>query len=90
MNKIIIFSYPSSGSNILKVIMSHIDDVFITQTEQFLIYDEQIKEAEKKRKKNIICNCTILSVYYRAKERYDDYIKIFLIRNPFFIRNPYF
>lgn len=77
MSKILIFGFPHCGTSILKSIIGHIDDV-----------DEIIQETDIITKsitnKYILCK----SPYTLDKfftDKYNDYIKIFIIRNPLYV-----
>ena len=77
MKKIIIFGFPHCGTSILKSIIGHIDDV-----------DEIINETKiinkKTNKKYILCKYPFLKKEFLTKQ-YEDYIKIFIIRNPLYV-----
>jgi hypothetical protein len=75
--KIIIFGFPHSGTSILKSILGHIDDV-----------EEIIEECnwidQSSSKKYILCKYPFTEDDFFMK-KYCDYIKIFIIRNPFYV-----
>ena len=75
--KIIICGFPHSGTTILKSIIGHIDEV-----EE--IYKETQKINAKTNKKFILCKSPFTFEKFFKKE-YDNYIKIFIIRNPVYI-----
>jgi hypothetical protein len=82
IKKVIVFGFSHCGTTILKSIIGHIDDVYEIIDEVDIIEDSFIKEAEDK--KFILCK------YPQAKDiffsdLYDDYIKIFIIRNPLWV-----
>jgi len=90
MQKIIICGFPHSGTTILKSIMGHIDDV-----EE--IYNETDTISLQSKSKFVLCKWPFISKGYHTtvdsvtkdnffmKKNYDDYIKIFIIRNPLFV-----
>lgn len=75
--KIIVFGYSHCGTTILKSIIGHIDDV-----------EEIINECRtintSTTKKYILCKSSQTKSKFFG-ERYKDYIKIFIIRNPLFV-----
>lgn len=75
--KIIIFGFPHCGTTILKSIIGHIEDV--EEIEQ-----ESLKIEKKSNKKFILCKWPFTKDIF-FKKNYDDYIKIFIIRNPLFV-----
>ncbi|MBA43017.1 MAG: hypothetical protein CMF62_03295 [Magnetococcales bacterium] len=72
--KIIIFGFSHCGTSILKSIIGHIDEVY-----------EIINECNKidisTDKKFILCKTPKFNKIYLS-DKYDSYIKIFIIRNP--------
>lgn len=77
MSKIIIFGFPHSGTSILKSIIGHIDDVEEIINETNII-------TKKSLKKYILCKYPYtLDVFFQ--KQYDDYIKIFIVRHPFYV-----
>lgn len=80
MNKILICGFPHCGTSILKSIIGHIDDV-----EEIMDETEKIPETYNiKDKKYILCKYPFTLKKFFQKE-YNDYIKIFIIRNPLFV-----
>ena len=80
MNKILICGFPHCGTTILKSIIGHIDYVeeIIDETDKI---DETYKTEEGKY---ILCKYPFtLKKFFQTE--YDDYIKIFIIRNPLFV-----
>ena len=79
MKKIIIFGFPHCGTTILRCIISHIDDVYEIVDETNIIDDEFITNK----------SYTLIKYPYTFDElftsKYDDYIKIFTIRNPLYV-----
>lgn len=75
--KIMIIGFPHCGTSILKSIIGHIDDV-----EE--IYIETNKITNKSNKKYILCKPPWTTPNFFEKE-YEDYIKIFIVRNPLFV-----
>jgi hypothetical protein len=80
MNKILICGFPHCGTTILKSIIGHINDVeeIIDETDQ--IPDSYTIEEDK----YILCKYPFTLKKFFEKE-YNDYIKIFIIRNPLFV-----
>ena len=77
MSKVIIFGFPHCGTSILKSIIGHIDDV-----EE--IIDETLIIDKTTTKKYILCKhpCVHYNFFY---EKYHEYIKIFIVRNPLYV-----
>jgi hypothetical protein len=75
--KIIICGFPHSGTSILKSIICHCDDVKE-------IYNETITIHEETDKPFILCKYPFTMDTFFSHE-YEDYIKIFIIRNPLFV-----
>jgi hypothetical protein len=77
MSKILICGFPHCGTTILKSIIGHIDEV-----------DEMINEAtiieRTTDKKYILCK-TPFTLQKYFEDKYKDYIKIFIVRNPLFV-----
>jgi hypothetical protein len=86
MKKIIIFGFPHCGTTILRSIIGHIDNVYEHPFETNKITDEIIKEAYSRIDivDAIIIKDPFIRDYYFTSD-YDDYIKIFLIRNPYHV-----
>ena len=77
VKKIIVFGFAHSGTTILKSIIGHIDEVDEIYPEQKLIKPEQLKTD----KKYIVCKWPqVLPIFFESS--YQDYIKIFIIRDP--------
>jgi hypothetical protein len=77
MQKIIIFGFPHCGTTILRTIIGHIDDV-----EEIIQEIGEINMVTKK--KYILCKCPIVfNIFFT--EKYDEYIKIFIVRNPLYV-----
>jgi hypothetical protein len=77
MKKIIIFGFPHCGTTILKNILGHIDDVEEIYNETDVINESAITTS----KKYILCKCPFTYPKFFS-EKYNEYIKIFIIRNP--------
>ena len=82
IKKVIVFGFSHCGTTILKSIIGHIPDVYEIIDETDIIEDSDIKKAGDK--KFILCK------YPQSKDIffsdfYDDYIKIFIIRNPLWV-----
>jgi len=75
--KIIVFGFPHCGTTILKSIIGHIDDVDE-------IIDENFNANKESSKKYILCKYPHTYDFY-FKNNYNDYIKIFIIRNPVWV-----
>jgi Bacterial protein of unknown function (HtrL_YibB) len=76
-SKIIIFGYPHTGTSILKSIMGHIDEVDE-------IIDETKYITNTSPKKYILCKYPwTLPEFFDTP--YQDFIKIFIIRNPLWV-----
>jgi hypothetical protein len=80
MNKILICGFPHCGTTILKSIIGHIDDVEEIVDE----IDKIDKTIDVEEGKYILCKYPFTLKKFFEKE-YDDYIKIFIIRNPLFV-----
>jgi len=90
MQKIMICGFPHCGTSILKSIIGHIEDVEETYKEMYVINNES-------KKKFILCKWPFVSGGYNTTKDsvtknnffinnyYDNYIKIFIIRNPLFV-----
>ena len=83
MQKIIIIGFPHSGTTILKAIISHIRDVYEIINESKYITDDIINDVKNidPDKKYIVCKYPFIDDSFFSSE-YDDYIIIFIIRNP--------
>lgn len=81
MKKIIIFGFPHSGTTILRTIIDHIPEVYTHVQETRNITKEMITNANKENKSIIL----IKYPYVIDLDKYKDYVKIFLIRNPLWI-----
>jgi hypothetical protein len=80
MNKILICGFPHCGTTILKSIIGHIDDV-----EEIVDETNKIDETHKiEEGKYVLCKYPFTLKKFFEKE-YEDYIKIFIIRNPLFV-----
>lgn len=80
MKKIIIFGFPHSGTSILKSIIGHIDNVYeiIDETKYININKFKIN------KEFILCKYPYTIPEFFG-DKYNDYIKIFIVRNPLFV-----
>ena len=78
MNKIIIFGFPHCGTTILKSIIGHIDEV-----------QEIIPECSyinsKITKKFAVCKTPFTRGFFFSSPTWNNYYKIFIIRNPFYV-----
>ena len=77
MQKIIVFGFPHCGTTILRSIIGHSEEVF-------QICDEIKKIKINTDKPFIVCKYPFMDSKFFTQE-YDDYIKIFIIRNPLFV-----
>jgi len=78
MKKIIIIGFPHCGTSILKSIIGHIDSVDE-------IYQESDKiDQESSHKEYVLCKWPSTDSKFFGKE-YEDYIKIFIMRNPLWV-----
>ncbi len=75
--KIIIFGFPHCGTSILKSILGHLDDIEEIQQECSFINQTSDKPF-------ILCKSPLARDHYFG-EKYKEYIKIFIIRNPLFV-----
>ena len=75
--KILICGYSHCGTTILKSIIGHIEDV-----EEIIDECESIDKSTNK--KYIMCKCSKAKSKFFG-QKYKDYIKIFIIRNPLFV-----
>jgi len=88
IKKIIIFGFPHCGTTILRSIIGHIEDVYEIVNEIPSIDDEFISKIDPKlleNKKYILCKFPYTSNEFFSHEKYKDYIKIFILRNPAFV-----
>lgn len=81
MKKIIIFGFPHSGTTILRTIISHIPEVYTYIRETRTITKEIMNEAKKENKSIIL----IKYPFMINMNKYKDYEKIFIIRNPLYV-----
>ncbi len=81
MKKIIIFGFPHSGTTILRTIIDHIPEVYTHIQETRIITDEIVENAKKENKSIIL----IKYPYLIDVNKYTDYEKIFIIRNPMWV-----
>ena len=77
MKKILICGFPHCGTTILRSIIGHCDEV-----EELINETKEINS--KTNKKFMLCKYPFAEKKFFEKE-YDDYIKIFVIRNPIFV-----
>lgn len=77
LKKIIIFGFPHSGTTILKTIFGHCENVVELINETDIIKDTL-------HEKSTVCKVAFADKKYFGK-KYDDYYKIFIMRNPLFI-----
>jgi hypothetical protein len=88
MKKIIIFGFPHCGTTILRSIIGHIEEVYEIVNEIPSIDDEFVNKIDPqllKNKKYILCKFPYTITQFFTDEKYNDYIKIFILRNPAFV-----
>jgi hypothetical protein len=86
--KIIIFGFPHCGTTILRSIIGHIEEVYEIVDETPNIDDNFINQIDPKllkNKKYILCKFPYTSTEFFTDEKYNNYIKIFILRNPAFV-----
>lgn len=83
MKKIIIFGFPHCGTTILKKIICHIPGVLEIDDEVNHINENCINQEKCINKNFFLCKWPYLINVNENK--YKDYIKIFIIRNPLFV-----
>jgi len=79
--KILIHGFPHSGTTLLRKIIGSVDGIYEVKNETFKITDKEIKDADGKI---ILIKFAFSYTTFYTKE-YDDFIKIYLIRNPYYI-----
>lgn len=89
--KILICGFPNSGTTLLRHIIGSIDSVYEIEGEYMMasppIYNEHVisKSTEEfAGSKHILVKCPWLYPEFFTKE-FEDYIKIFIIRNPYYV-----
>lgn len=88
MYKIIIYGFSHNGTSILKSIIGHIDNVYEVINEAAGINKYIIDNAKKCKNKDTILIKTTqgrLQCDFFNDIQYNDYIKIFIIRNPVYV-----
>lgn len=88
MNRIIIYGFSHNGTSILKSIIGHIDNVYEVINENSIINQEIINKAKKcKNKDTILIKSPHSKLHHDFFNdiQYNDYIKIFIIRNPVYV-----
>lgn len=84
MKKIIIFGFSHCGTTILRTIIGHIDEIYEIPKETDVISNNDINIATKLNKKYVLCKSPqAKDVFFNST--YNDYIKIFIIRNPLWV-----
>lgn len=86
IQKIIIFGFSHCGTTILKSIIGHIESVYEIIEERFDVIDNKLYNfiSNNKNIKFIVQKSPIFREIFLSKE-YNDYIKIFIIRNPLYV-----
>lgn len=79
--KVIIFGFPHCGTTILRCILSHIPGVHEIVDETRYIRESNIPSDTK----FVICKWPYTPPAQEIEQKYKDYIKIFITRNPLFI-----
>jgi hypothetical protein len=82
MKKIIIFGFSHCGTTILKSIIGHIDEVYEVIDETAIFNDYNSIPSSKKY---LLHKYPQYNKRFLTDKYYDDYIKIFIIRNPIFV-----
>ena len=88
LQKIIVFGFPHCGTTILRSIIGHIEEVYEIIDETPNIDDDFINKIDPKlleNKKYILCKFPYTSTEFFTDEKYNKYIKIFILRNPAFV-----
>jgi hypothetical protein len=84
MKKIIIFGFSHCGTTILRTIIGHIEEIYEIKKENDVITNNDINIATKLNKKYVLCKSPqAKDIFFNS--RYNDYIKIFIIRNPLWV-----
>lgn len=83
IKKIIIFGFPHCGTTVLKNIISRSQDIYSLMIEVDFIQPIHIKVAKAKNKRFVLIKHPFTIDI--NDQRYDDYIKIFIIRNPYYV-----
>ena len=84
MKKIIIFGFSHCGTTILRTIIGHIEEIYEIKKENDVITNNDINIATKLNKNYVLCKSPqAKDIFFNS--RYDDYIKIFIIRNPLWV-----
>lgn len=84
ITKILIHGFPHCGTSILKSIIGHANDVYEYPYEASMVTNQMINEAKKQKKKYVLIKYPFTSKQF-FEHNYKDYIKIFIIRNPYFV-----
>jgi hypothetical protein len=79
MNKIIIFGFPHCGTTIIRSIIGHIKNVYEYIYETNSVTDEMLEKGDI-----VVIKDPFMRDYYFT-DKYKDYIKIFIIRNPYYV-----
>jgi hypothetical protein len=79
MQKILICGFPHCGTTILKSIIGHIEDVY-----EIIDEHQNINMEINSDKKYVLCKWPFTYKHFFDKD-YDNYIKIFIMRNPLFV-----
>jgi hypothetical protein len=85
MKKIIIFGFSHCGTTILRTILGHIDEIYEIPKETDIIKNDEIALAKKLNKKYVLCKSPQANEKFFSHPIYEDYIKIFIIRNPLWV-----
>lgn len=82
IKRIIIFGFPHCGTTILRSIIGHIEEVEEILGEKNEINDKLLKQV--KDKKYILCKDPNMNTVFFS-DKYKEYIKIFIVRNPLWV-----
>ena len=85
MKKILIFGFSHCGTTILRTIIGHIDEIYEIPKETDVISNNDINIATKLKKNYVLCKSPQAKEKFFSDPFYNDYIKIFIIRNPLWV-----
>ena len=84
VKKILLFGNAHSGTTILKSIINHSPNVYSVRGEQMKVKDIDIERCIEQKKEYVLIKYPRGYRCFFGKE-YEDYIKIFIIRNPVYV-----
>ncbi len=82
VKKILVHGFPHCGTSILKCIIGHCDNVYEVVNETSKIKNVDVERSGDKE--FIVCKCPHTYESFFGEE-YNDYIKIFIVRDPKFV-----